>query len=73
MARHRRKDPLIWGVILIVVGAIFMLENYGIDVWDYTWKLWPIILIIWGALKLFNGLKEKSERKDTTAAPQGKP
>ena len=57
----KRKDTLIWGIILIVLGLIFILDNADIDVWDYVGKLWPLILILWGVLKLWRGIEEKKE------------
>jgi hypothetical protein len=62
MSPQRKKDSLIWGAILIIVGAIFFLENFHIDVWNYVWKLWPVALIVWGALKLVAGLREGRDR-----------
>ncbi len=47
----KRKDPLVWGLILIVIGIIFVLENMGLDAFDLAWRFWPVILIIWGASK----------------------
>ena len=64
----RRKDPLVWGLILVALGVIFFLENYHIDAWDYVWKLWPVVLILWGASKLYTGLQEQRE-KAKPAAP----
>ncbi|MFC2167306.1 LiaI-LiaF-like domain-containing protein [Acidobacteriota bacterium] len=65
MTRSKRKDPLVWGIVLIVVGALFLLQN-TIDVWWTIARLWPVLLIAWGALKLYNGLKE---REQETQAP----
>jgi putative Mn2+ efflux pump MntP len=67
MARQKHRDSLIWGIILIVLGGIFLLEQFHIDVWDQVWRFWPVILIVWGANKLFLGLKERSERSETPA------
>lgn len=61
MPRTRRKDPLVWGIILIVIGLIFLLHNIDIDVWDSIARLWPVVLIIWGVWKLYFGLKERKE------------
>jgi len=61
MIRQRRKDTLIWGIILIVIGLIFILENMDVDAWELVAKLWPVVLIIWGAYKLYYGLKERKE------------
>jgi len=64
MANHRRKDPLVWGIILIVIGLIFILQNIDIDVWDIIARLWPVALIVWGAWKLYYGIKEQKEKSE---------
>jgi hypothetical protein len=69
MSPQRKKDSLIWGAILIVVGGIFFLENFHVDVWDYVWKLWPVALIIWGGLKLVAGLREGRDRSSGSDGP----
>lgn len=39
-----------WGIILITIGALFVLRNFGIL--DFSWysifRLWPLLLILWG-------------------------
>jgi len=60
MTRSKRKDPLVWGIVLIIVGALFLLQN-TIDIWWTIARLWPVLLIAWGALKLYNGLKDRDE------------
>jgi len=60
MARTKRKDPLVWGILLIVVGALFLLHNV-IDIAETLIRLWPVLIIAWGALKLYNGLKERDQ------------
>jgi membrane protein DedA with SNARE-associated domain len=71
MSTPRRKDALIWGLILIVIGAAFLAENFiDIDAWDYLWKLWPVILVVWGAQKLIAGLRrDKAEADDPAVRP----
>ncbi len=68
MAKQKR-DALVWGVILVVIGVIFILGNFDIDIWDFVARLWPLVLIIWGAWKLYFGIKE---RKEAAAAPLDK-
>lgn len=63
MAR-KRNDPLIWGIILIVLGLIFLLQNVDVDAWGFVARLWPLILVLWGASKLYYGLKEKQEKAE---------
>jgi membrane protein DedA with SNARE-associated domain len=62
MSNVKKSGSLVWGIILIVVGAIFLLEQFDIDVFDQVWRFWPVILIVWGANKLWLGLKERNER-----------
>ncbi|HOE13657.1 MAG TPA: DUF5668 domain-containing protein [Candidatus Saccharicenans sp.] len=59
----KQRDNLIWGIILIVLGLLFLLDNLGFDAWRFLFKLWPLILIIWGAYKLYYGLKGHQEVK----------
>ncbi len=61
MAKFRKKDSLVWGIILIVIGAFFLLENVNVEIWDLLAHLWPLILIAWGAWKLYFGLKEREK------------
>ncbi len=65
----KRKDPLIWGLVLIAIGIVFILENMGMDAWDFAWRFWPVILIVWGASKLISGLKEQAESSQKNQAP----
>ena len=45
MARQRHRDSLAWGVILIAIGGIFLLETLHVRVWHYVWRLWPAIFL----------------------------
>ncbi len=61
MAKQKRKDPLIWGILLITLGVLFLLK---VDIWYVLAHFWPVILIIWGALKLYYGLMERREEEE---------
>jgi len=65
----KQRSALGWGIILIVIGLIFILDNFDIDVWDILARLWPLALIVWGAWKLYFGLKG---RKEEAPAPKPK-
>jgi len=67
----KRKDPLVWGLILVGLGLVFILENFHVDAWDYVWRFWPVILIVWGADKLYRGLKERNIQPDAPAPDKG--
>jgi DUF4097 and DUF4098 domain-containing protein YvlB len=55
MANSRpRGSSLFSGMILIFVGALLLLHNYrGLDVRLLLGHWWPLILIVWGAVKLY--------------------
>jgi len=71
MARQKHHDSLIWGLVLIVIGGIFLLETMHFRVWYYIWRLWPVIFIAWGASKIYYGIKER-EKKGQAPASQDK-
>ena len=61
MAKRANGGKLAWGLVLIGLALIIFLSNMNVYVWDVLARLWPIILIIWGAWKLYYGLKERQE------------
>lgn len=56
-----KTERVFWGIILVFIGIIFLLENFGvIDFsWRYVWRFWPIILIISGVNILFSRYNNK--------------
>lgn len=46
----RKPEPLFWGLILLVIGILFLLDNFvvDIDIWDIIGDFWPMILIAIG-------------------------
>jgi len=56
----RRWDSagLIWGLVLLVVGGYFFLQQtLGIDIPSIPWSaIWPIILIVIGGAIILRGL-----------------
>lgn len=45
-----KTDKIFWGILLVFIGVIFLLENFGIIdfSWYYAWRFLPIILILIG-------------------------
>jgi hypothetical protein len=57
-APPRRRGSIVWPVLLIAVGSIFLLQNLGIlpwDAWRQIWRLWPLVLVLVGVELLFGG------------------
>ena len=46
-----KTKHLFWGILFISIGLLWLLEHFmQIYVeWDYVWKLWPVVIILWGA------------------------
>lgn len=64
-ARRPSNGPVIAGVALIVVGALFLLDNWvSLQFWSYVGDLinlalrfWPVFLIAAGAMLVFSRLR----------------
>lgn len=41
------------GLILVVLGTVFLAENLGWISWREIWKWWPVLLIALGLSMLF--------------------
>src|SRR5713226_5300856 len=51
---RRRGSSLFPGLLLIFVGILLLLHNYrGLGIVNVLGHWWPLILIFWGALKLY--------------------
>jgi len=49
-----KTGRIFWGALFIVVGALLLLERLNVvDLeWHVAWRLWPLLLIFWGAALL---------------------
>jgi hypothetical protein len=49
-----RQRSLAGPIVLIVIGCLFLLHNFGIRVpgWRFFGHWWPLLLILWGVIKL---------------------
>jgi hypothetical protein len=49
--RWRRRGGLVWPVVLVALGLVFLLNNLGVIDWDLWWtvlRIWPVLLIAAG-------------------------
>lgn len=51
-----RRRSIFTGLVLIVIGTLFLLHNLRGDfpVWDVFERWWPLIFILWGLAKLYD-------------------
>jgi len=56
-----KLDRILWGIILLFVGLILLLENFNVIefYWRNVWGFWPVFLIIAGINILFNRNKSQ--------------
>ena len=50
----RYQRSLAGPIVLIVIGGLFLLRNFGIrlPIWHFFGHWWPLLLILWGVIKL---------------------
>jgi len=54
MATPARSSGLFSGLILIFVGILVLLHNYGhLELYWFFRRWWPLMIIFWGAVKLY--------------------
>lgn len=55
----RERPPLVFPIVLIVVGALFLYANYrpAFDPWYVLKTYWPLILIFLGLAKIFDSAR----------------
>jgi len=52
------KTRFVAGIILVALGLFFLMNTLNIFVWFSFFKLWPIVLIVIGAVILIRGLEK---------------
>jgi len=55
-----KKESLFWGLIILVLGMLFLMKNFGfeINVWHLVGKYWPLILIYIGLKNIYLFLRK---------------
>lgn len=79
-SEKKSDNGLFWGSLLILIGAAFLLKQFGFfyyfNIWHLPWKIiWSLILIFIGILMLYNfsSLNSKKDHsKDKTYQDQSK-
>jgi hypothetical protein len=45
------RGNVFFSIVLISIGIILLLNNFGLltwNVWHVLWRFWPVILVFWG-------------------------
>lgn len=60
VTRGRASRPnIVFGLILVVIGTIFLLHNLGLHFLDKFWTWWPLALLAIGLSKAFSGRSDE--------------
>jgi hypothetical protein len=51
MGECNGKDKIFWGILILIVGLLFLGNNLGY-ISGSVWRWWPLLLILWGIKKL---------------------
>ena len=58
----RRRKSYAGAIVMIVVGLLFLLQNFGIiSGWHFYARWWPLIIILIGVVKLVEYYQAKNE------------
>ncbi len=57
-----KTEKIVWGLILIFIGSIFLLENFNLIefYWSSVWRFWPVLFILIGANMLLSRFGNKA-------------
>lgn len=57
-----KTEKIIWGLIFIFIGTVFMLDNFNVInfYWGSVWRFWPVIFILIGANMLLSRFADKN-------------
>jgi len=63
-----QRQSRIFGVIMILVGGLFLLPKFGVDIdIGNIWRYWPVLLIVFGLSMIFKfAFRRSSDPADST-------
>ncbi len=62
----KKQESLFWGVVLLIIGLLFLLDNVGvdIDIWEILDNFWPMILIAIGIKNIWQHYSFKRSQEE---------
>jgi len=62
------RESVVWGVIIILIGVLFLLYNFDVSL-DWLIDLWPLIIIFLGGYYLVRYFLNQKKRKAQQEPP----
>lgn len=51
--KKEEEASLVWGIIIVIVGALFLVHNFGFDL-SWLARFWPLLIIAFGTYLIRN-------------------
>ena len=61
LAVRAPSGSVFWGIILIALGAIFLLANFDVIDYGRIWNFWPLIVVILGLRLIYSYFSKKND------------
>jgi predicted membrane protein len=72
ISRLAQPDRRAWGAMLILIGLLFQLDNFGVV--HFRWAdLWPLVIICVGLMMIWNAIEARKVRVGTTGSSDAIP
>jgi len=52
---RRPQRQILWGVFLMAVGALFLLDQTGVIAMPSIWRFWPVVLLVMSVSRFWAG------------------
>lgn len=75
MEKGRDSGQLLWGIVLVALGLLFLSGNFGYRTW-FDWdRWWPVLLIVLGVIMLYRRSTEgvRADAPPGVTPPAGAP
>jgi len=63
VSRRTSTGSIFWGATLVAVGGLLLARNFGysIPIWGPLARYWPVLIIVWGLLKLVDYFRMRND------------
>ena len=63
--RRGGLGTVFWSLVLISIGVVLLLGNmgYAMRIWEGLSEYWPVLIIVWGLVKLVDYYRLKGEKR----------